>query len=61
MIGRALPHDSGFNGFWVSGPHAKTFDEQPFRDYRSIGAMTPSLIASFADGVEILAKSGDVW
>jgi len=30
-IGRALPQNSGFDGFWVSGPHAKTFDNKYYQ------------------------------
>jgi len=30
-LGRALPQNSGFDGFWVSGPHAKTFDNKYYQ------------------------------
>jgi len=30
-LGRALPQNSGFDGFWVSGPHAKTFNNKYYQ------------------------------
>ena len=30
-IGRVLPQNSGFDGFWVSGPHARTFNNKYYQ------------------------------
>jgi len=44
-LGRALPENSGFDGFWVSQQHARTFSNQYFRAIIAIG-WTPGRVAS---------------
>merc|ERR1740129_1121545 len=44
-LGRALPENSGFDGFWVSQQHARTFSTQYFRAIIAIG-WTPGQVAS---------------
>merc|ERR1719277_2471533 len=38
-IGRALPENSGFDGFWVSGEGGRTFDNQYFKNMIGTGWM----------------------
>ena len=36
-LGRALPENSGFDGFWVSQLHARTFTNQYFINMIAVG------------------------
>lgn len=36
-LGRALPSNSGFDGFWVSGPHATNFSNQYYSNMLGVG------------------------
>merc|ERR1719356_2310551 len=36
-LGRALPENSGFDGFWVSQQHARTFSNQYFINMIAVG------------------------
>jgi len=45
-LGRALPENSGFDGFWVSQMHARTFSPQYFTNIIAVGWRNAQVAAS---------------